>query len=157
MCLWSKKGAWGPVRIGIDCVFFRQHVFTVLTMLPAVEVLTFDGKGSPFAGYEGKAVLSSQVTKSGPGKEAAALILRRADNARQVCVTSGRDRILKNDGVRQISRLSRGHFAPDLVDANYREVVRFAHFKWTDQRVGAYLTEFKVLRHKAEARMVAGG
>ena len=62
---------------------------------------------------------------------AAALILRMRDVACQACVTSGRNYIMPGDGAQQILRISRGHYAPDAVDAIYREVDRFAHVKRT--------------------------
>ena len=59
-------------------------------MLPAAAVPAFDGDGSSFPSYEEEVILWSQVANLEPGKKEAALILRIADVARQVCVTSAK-------------------------------------------------------------------
>ena len=85
-------------------------------MLPAATVPSFGGKGSSSASYEETATLWSQVTNSESGKQAAALILPPADATRQVRMTSGKGDVLKNDGARQILRISRERSAPDAAD-----------------------------------------
>ena len=61
------------------------------------------------------------------------------DVARQVCMTAGRGRVGKNDGVGQISKIPREHIAPDAAGAAPQDLLRFANFKRTDQTFGCLL------------------
>ena len=64
-------------------------------------------------------------------------------------MTSGQDRLIRDDCAQQISRISRGHFAPDAAGANYEKVVRVAQFGPTGQTMGASWLELEVLRGRA--------
>ena len=71
-------------------------------------------------------------------------------------MAAGSFRIENNDGVTQILRILKDHFAPEAIDAVFKDVGKFEKFKRTDQSLDTYLLEFEVLRHKAEARMEMG-
>ena len=76
---------------------------------------------------------------------AASLILQMSDAARQVCATSGKGLIMNNDGVQQILRILRDHFAPDAADAIYKRAC---------QTTDAFLLGSDVPLHTAVARVV---
>ena len=76
--------------------------------------------------------------------------------AEQVCMSAGNLIILNNDGAAEILDILHGHFAPDAVDAVYKEVVRFLHFERMDLSMEVSLLGFDVPRRKAESRMQLG-
>ena len=74
-----------------------------------------------------------QVANSEPARRASALILLMDSVARQVSMSEGQDIVVNNDGANQTPQMLREHFAPDAAAATYKEIVRFSHFKRTDQ------------------------
>ena len=92
------------------------------TMMPALAVPSFAGKGSYFARYEQHVISRNRIASVEPDKKAAALILQMHHVARQVCVAGGEGRIINNDGAQQTLRISRDRLAPDAVNAIYRGV-----------------------------------
>ena len=78
--------------------------------------------------YGGKAILRNQIPTIEPGGRAANLFLRVTEISRKDCMAVGKYRIANEAGVRHIFRILRKRFAPDAIDAIFREVVKSTHF-----------------------------
>ena len=63
-----------------------------------------------------------------PYNKASHLLLHMADAARKVCLTIGKGVVGNLDGVEQILNISRRRFAPDKVDCNFQDIIKFMNF-----------------------------
>ena len=121
-----------------------------------VQVPTFVGQRNSFLSYEEKAFLRKNVTPLEAAKKAAYLLFRMADVARKARLVVWKDVIGINDGVEQISNISRHRFAPDKVGRFFQDVTKFVHLQRTAREMDGCLLEFDILRQKAESRSSMG-
>ena len=101
----------------------------------------FDGRARPFANYEGKAALRSQVSATDPQKRAANLLIHMSGVARKVCMTVGGDVIGDIGSAEHTHCISRGRFGPDSIDSICRDYVKFTYINRTGQNMDTYLME----------------
>ena len=70
-----------------------------------MHVLTFEGRAFPYANYEEKDALRTQIATVDPPKRAASPLLHTAEIARRVCMSIGKDVSGNVAGVKQILRV----------------------------------------------------
>ena len=56
-----------------------------------------------------------------------------------------------------VAQALRGYFQPDAVDRIFTQVEKFQSYVRTDQTIAKFLTEFGILRRKAEEHMFPAG
>ena len=94
-----------------------------------------------------------RAAKTELASRARLLVLHMHPAPRQVCLAAGGDYLDNHDGVARILGVPHNYFAPDAVDANHQQVMRFMHFRRAGQSVEKSIAEFNLLRRKAGSKM----
>ena len=69
---------------------------------------------------------------------------------RQVRLAEGGGVLGRRDALALVTGILRSYFDLEAADATHQPVMKFTHYRRSDQSIGEYILEFDLLRRKAE-------